>query len=245
MTRLGAKSLAALLLVSVATSAVAAADDDPAIPAASYPMLVPHAQLAEGFVPPGWKLESKLTGDLNGDGRDDVVLVLRGADPRNIIEIGGQKNYDTNPRILAVAFAGTADGYDLVLENHTLISRTTEPSAQDPLDANGVQEGGIEITKRTIKVTLGYFSGIMGRKTYTFRYRDKRFGLIGYDSIDVERFSGAMAQVSVNYLTRKMNLTRGNISSDTDKVTRKTLRPGQLLTMEQIGDGLDFSPSQK
>jgi hypothetical protein len=134
---------------------------EPTIPAASYPALVKHAGSVEGFVPTEWRIEIQKMGDLNGDGRDDVALVLRAMDDGNIIDMreqGGPENFDANPRILMVAFANATGGYDLVLENHTLIARTTEPSAQDPLDANGVQEGGVEIKNGTLRVTLAYFA---------------------------------------------------------------------------------------
>ncbi len=238
----------ALLSFVCAPGPARAVDGEPAIPAASYPALARHAQSVEGFVPMEWRIESKVSGDLNGDGRDDVVLVLRAIDARNVIDMrgrGGPENYDTNPRILAVAFANAAGGYDLALENHTLIARTTEPSAQDPLDANGVQEGGVEIKKGTLQVTLGYFGGNMGHLTYTFRFQGGRFALIGYDSVDVERSKGIIRQVSVNYATRQIKKSFGKISDDINKVTRTTLPPKPLLTMEQIGDGLDFQPSAK
>ncbi len=221
---------------------------EPVIPAASYPALAKHAQSIECFVPKEWRIEIQKMGDLNGDGRDDVVLMLRAADQHNIVDMreqGGPENYDTNPRILMVAFANAAGGYDLALENHTLIARTTEPSAQDPLDPNGVQEGGVEIKNGTLQVTLGYFGGNMGHFTYTFRYEKTDFKLIGYDSVDVERFKGAIEQVSINYLTRRMSRSIGSISDDKDKVTRTALPATPLLTMPKIGDGLDFKAAPR
>ena len=242
-------TIAMVLLSLVYVSGFAAADaGDPVIPAASYPALAQHARSAEDFVPAGWRLESKISGDLNGDGRDDVALVLRGNDPRNVIDMrghGGPENYDTNPRILAVAFANATGGYDLTRENHTLIARTMEPSAQDPLDPNGVQAGGVEIKNGTLQVTLGYFSGNMGHLTYTFRFEKGGFKLIGYDSLDVERFSGTIKQLSANYSTRRVKRSLGKISDDADKVTWMTLPPKPLLTMEQIGDGMDFDAAPK
>jgi hypothetical protein len=226
----------------------AAADDDPVIPPASYPALAQHARAAEDFVPPGWRLERKVSGDLNGDGRDDLVLVLRGNEPRNIIdarERGGPQNFDTNPRILAVAFANTAGGYDLALENHTLIGRTADAFAQDPLDPNGVQAGGVEIKKGALQVTLGYFGGDMGHITYTFRCQKGRFDLIGFDSIDVDRSGGTIDQISINFATRRLKRSLGKISDDADKVSWKTLAARPLLTIEQIGDGLNFKPPAK
>ncbi|HEX3442744.1 MAG TPA: hypothetical protein VHT93_20590 [Pseudolabrys sp.] len=242
-------AIAPLLFSLVCISSAAVADDDgPVVPPVTYPALARHAPTAEAFVPAGWRIESQKSGDLNGDGRADVVLVLRDADPHNVVdarERGGPQNYDTNPRIIVVAFAAAAGGYDLALENHTLVGRTTEPSAQDPLDPNGVQAGGVEIRKGTLQVTLGYFAGNMGRKTYTFRAHNGHFELIGYDSIDVDRSSGTIDQVSANFSTRRMKHSGGKISDDADKVTWTTLPAKPLLTVEQIGDGLDFQPPEK
>jgi hypothetical protein len=220
---------------------------EPAIPPASYPALVKHAMSIEGFVPNEWRIEIQKPGDLNGDSRDDVVLVLRAIDDRNIVDMreqGGPEEFDTNPRILMVAFANAASGYDLALENHTLIARTTEPSAQDPLDPNGVQEGGVEIKNGTLQVTLGYFGGNMGHLTYTFRFEKGGFKLIGYDSVDVERVKGVMSQVSINYATRRMSRSAGSISDDKNKVTWTKLPSKPLLTMQQVGDGMDFQPTK-
>lgn len=216
---------------------------EPVIPPASYPALVKHARSIEGFLPMEWRIEIQKSGDLNGDGREDVALVLRGLDDRNVIDMrvqGGPEEYDTNPRILMVAFANPAGGYDLALENHTLIARTTEPSAQDPLDPNGVQEGGVEIKNGTLKITLGYFGGNMGHFIYTFRFEKTAFKLIGYDSVDVERSKGTMRQVSINYVTRRMSRSAGSISDDKNKVTWTKLPAKPLLTMQQVGDGMDF-----
>jgi len=242
-------AVATFLLSLVCACGSGFAGDDPVIPPpVTYPALVRHASSPEDFVPAGWRLESKISGDLNGDGRDDVVLVLRGNDPRNVIDArgqGGPEKYDTNPRILAVAFANAAGGYDLALENHTLVARTTEPSAQDPLDPDGIQAGGVEIKRGALQVTLGYFGGNMGHMTYTFRFAKGRFGLIGYDSVDVERMSGKMEQLSINYSTRRMKHSVGKISDDSEKVTWTNLPAKPLLTIEQIGDGLEFRPPAK
>jgi hypothetical protein len=242
-------AIAPLLFSLVCISSAAVADEDgPVVPPVTYPALARHASTAEAFVPAGWRIESQKSGDLNGDGRSDVVLVLRDADPHNVVdarERGGPQNYDTNPRIIVVAFAAAAGGYDLALENHTLVGRTAEPSAQDPLDPNGVQAGGVEIRKGTLQLTLGYFAGNMGRKTYTFRAHNGHFELIGYDSIDVDRSSGTIDQVSANFSTRRMKHSGGKISDDADKVTWTTLPAKPLLTVEQIGDGLDFQPPEK
>ncbi len=106
-----------------------------------------------------WRMEFKQSGDLNGDGRDDVVLVLRAIDSRNIIDMreqGGPEDYDTNPRILMVAFANATGGYDLALENHHADRAHDGAVGAGPLDPDGVQAGDVAIKNGTLQVTLGY-----------------------------------------------------------------------------------------
>lgn len=241
------RGFVAALLLLVCAGPVIADDGIPNLPAASYPKLAPHGASVEAFVPVGWRLESKIAGDLNGDGRPDAVLVLRDNDPKKIVDTGRQSmpRFDTNPRILAVVFATTQGGYDLALENHTLIARTTDPWQQDPLDPNGIQEGEVAIKNGTLRVTLGYFAGDMGRITYTFRFQNGRFELIGYDRVNVTRNSGVMTDLSVNYSTRRVERKVGHISNDENKVTRTKLPAKPLLSLPQISDGLAFEPLSK
>ncbi|MCW5693004.1 MAG: hypothetical protein KIT48_11635 [Pseudolabrys sp.] len=235
--------MALLTLLSCRAGAAAEAAGDMVIPPATYPALMSHAPTPEAFVPEGWRMESQVSGDLNADRQADIVLVLRQNAPGNIVDArgrGGPERFDTNPRILAVAVAAAGGGYDLVAENHTLIGRTTEPSQQDPLDPDGVQAGGIEIVRGTLRVTLGYFGGAMGHRTLTFRLRNQQLLLIGYDSIHVERSRGSLDQVSINYLTRRMKRTTGTISSDAETVTHSAVQSRRLLAIDEVGDGLAF-----
>lgn len=230
------KLLAILWLVcSVSGSAGAAEESN--VPPASYPRLSRHAVSVEAYVPQGWRLEMAKFGDLNGDGRPDAVLILRDDDPKKFIETGRQSmpRFDTNPRILAVVFANPGGGYDLALENHSLIGRTVDLWQQDPLE-----EGEVAVKNGALRVTLGYFGGNMGNVTHTFRFQDGRFVQIGYDRVDVTRNSGVMSDLSINFSTRQMVRKKGHISDDKEKVTRTTLPRKPLLAIEQVGDGLTF-----
>ncbi|WP_224082535.1 hypothetical protein [Cupriavidus laharis] len=97
------------------------------IPPVDYPVLPATAKSAEGFVPKGWRLESRSDGDLNNDGRSDLVLVLRQQRASNIVRHDGmgQNPLDTNPRILAVAWSRADGGYALAVQNHALIPATS------------------------------------------------------------------------------------------------------------------------
>ena len=233
-------SAAAILLSSIAAA------QDLTIPEVVYPSLPQQAGTAEGFVPPGWMLEVQASGDLNRDGNADLILVLRQNSPANVIESFegfGEKPFDTNPRILAVAFRdGDSGKFSLQFENHTLIPRRTEPAADDPFD----KDIGIAMVRDGFQVRLNWWMSAGGWETfntiYTFRHKAGRFELIGYDRNTTHRGSGDTASLSINYLTRKAKRTTGHISRDVHKVRWQTLPPRPAPTLESIGDGLSFEP---
>jgi hypothetical protein len=215
-------------------------------PQVHYPKLPIHATAADGFAPPGWRVELTATGDLDGDGIGDLALVLRERDAANVLKSAdaGPPGFDTNPRILAVALGRRGGGYDLAVEDHTLIPRNTEPTIDDYLDG-----GGIAIAHETLRVELHLFASAggwtAGKKIYTFRFRRRRLVLIGYESEMVQRNTGEVTGIGIDYLAGKMKRSTGTIDNDRDKVTWKTVPHRPLLTIDRIGNGIDFDPAAK
>jgi len=231
-----------LPLAVLVAAAPALAQDD--LPPAPIPRLAAEAASPEGFVPRGWKLEVSKTGDLNGDKVPDVAMVLHGQDPKLVLrDYPGQasETFDTNPRILAVAFGKPGGGYRLALQNATLIPRRDNPSMDDPF------EGGLEIARGVLRVKIYLFMSAGGWTTfnadYAFRWQNGRFELIGYDRGEVHRGSGETTDISINFSTGRMSVTKGSIESDTPgKPVWSTYRGKRPVTIEMIGNGLDWQP---
>lgn len=215
------------------------------IPPVDYPALPSRGAAASAFVPSGWRLEQVVEGDLDKDERDDLLLLLRGGNPANIIihDQMGESPFDTNPRILAVAFADGDSGYVLGLENHSLIARREDPVQSDPLS----ELGGIAIERGSIVVRLYLFMSAggadMGTTAFRFRWQDGAFRLIGYDRSTTQRMSGDTEELSINFLTGKAVITTGNIERDDVETAERTPGRKPLLTLEQVGDGLMFDPA--
>lgn len=218
---------------------------DLAIPDVAYPALVKEGAAAGDFVPPGWKLESEKPGDLDKDGQQDLLILLRMQDARNVIknEGLGPDPFDTNPRILAVALGGgPGKPYKLVLENHTLIPRPTVPVLEDVLS----EFGEVAIERGALKVALHMFSSAgswaTSLTTYRFRHGKRGFELIGFDRRTTGRGDGSQEEVSINYLAGKIKIATGSIEDDQLKVTWRKLKKAPLLKIADIGDGLEFEP---
>ncbi len=218
------------------------------IPEVIYPTLTAHAATAQGFVPKGWKLETLLKGDLDGDGRDDLVLVLHQQDPHNVVEHDGlgESPLDTNPRMLAVAFAQPAGGYALVLSNHDLITRRDDPVLDDVFEGSG----GVSIGHGTLQVALHMWAsaGSWGTSmtSYTFRWQHGRFELIGYDLQSYMRNSGDEEGLSINYSTGKVKRWNKPGEADPDAAKAGThwekLASPKRWSLDEIGDGMGFQP---
>ncbi|HZB61169.1 MAG TPA: hypothetical protein VE423_00730 [Microvirga sp.] len=224
--------------------AAGALAQDPVIPDVTYPSLPKQASSAAGFVPRGWVLEAQASGDLNRDAIPDLALVLRQNDPKNIVKNPGlgENPFDTNPRILAVAFRnGPAGDFVLQLENRTLIPRRTDPVMADPF------EDGLAIDRGNLRVNLNLWLSAggwdMSGMSHTLQYRNGRLELIGYDRSTTNRRSLDTTDVSVNYLSGKMKISTGNSNSDKPaKAIWKTLPRRAPLTIDEIGNGLEFEP---
>lgn len=231
-----------LLLVFLSLTTGVHASPEDLVPPVAFPAIPAHAQTRAGFVPDGWIVEKESQGDLNGDGVPDWMLVLHMNDPKNVVENSGfgVSELDTNPRMLVVAFADkAASRYSAALVDHNLIPRHTNPVMDDPLE-------DVTIVKGTLQVSLVSFmsagSWYTSQTRFTFRYQYGCFKLIGYDRTETKRNTGETSAVSVNFLTRKVKTTEGNIEDDREKVSWKTLPAPDLLCLDAIGDGLDFSP---
>ena len=225
-------------------AATAPAKIDDELPPVPIPSLPSRAPDAAGFVPPGWGLEATAKGDLNGDGAPDLALVLKAKDPSAVIpnESGlcGEE-LDTNPRILAAALA-EGGAYRLAAYDSEIISRRDNPCAVDHFSA----EESLEVSRGVLTLSLERFMSAggwsMSRTGFTFRWQQDALRLIGYDFSNVQRNTGEMSTLSINYLTGRVKTTTGNIAEDSDRVRWTRLHARRLLAMEEVGDGLTFDP---
>jgi hypothetical protein len=194
-------------------------------------------------------------GALVGDDRAAVALILRAI---NSAYIEKGRNVDTNPRILAVAFANPDGSYELMLQNHTLIPR---PLAETDFDyelgdgIKGHEQRGVSFKRGTLRINInenmyvGPNAGI--NRTYTFRFRNGHFELIGYDSTRIGVRDWEVVQ-SYNFLGRRKSSSNGEGCVGRFEAVQKYCRfktvwtdlpPAPLLKIGEIGSGLEFTPA--
>jgi hypothetical protein len=158
------------------------------------------------FIPTGYCIYDKTYGDLNKDGIADCILTIKKIDIANIIvdESGGK--LDRNRRGIIILLK-QAEGYTLATKNYDCFSSENE-------------EGGIyfapelSVEAKKGNLFIEYHHGRYGYWSYTFRWNQTDFELIGYD---VSENSGPVVnrQISMNFLSKK-KLVRKNVNENAE-----------------------------
>ena len=156
---------------------------------------------------PAWKTVQQASGDLNGDGRADKVIIEQQQDPRKIIknESLGAPKLNLNPRRLTVLLAG-ANSFQPAARATWLPSEHSRdtPCLEDPL-------GDITIKNQVLTLNLGYWLSCgsygVSHNAYKYRLQHGAFILIGADSSSYMRNGGYGTAISINFPARKIKAT--------------------------------------
>jgi hypothetical protein len=158
------------------------------------------------FLPKGYVLLEQIKGDLNKDGRDDCVLLIKGTDKSKFVTDDYRGLLDRNRRGIVVVFHKKG-GYELVLKNYSCFSSENEDGG-----VYYAPELSLAIKKGNLYVS--YAHGRYGYWDYTFRYQHSDFELIGYDNSD-NNGPIVNSETSINFSTRK-KIVKENTNDDAE-----------------------------
>jgi hypothetical protein len=183
-------------------------------------------------LPKGYVIFEKINGDLNKDGIEDCVLVIKGTDTSKVVTDEYRGKLDRNRRGIIVLF-DKKDHYELAVKNYDCFSSENEDG--------GVYfppELTIEIKKGNLFINYGH--GRYGYWQYTFRHQNSDFELIGYDESS-DRGPVVDSKTSINFLTkkkqRKVNTNENAEGGDEAfKETWKSINVKRLIKLSEIKD---------
>ena len=118
---------------------------------AETPEIPQQAHRDIDFVPWGWDLFDKVQGDLNGDGREDSILVIQANDPNKRIENPdgfGVDRYDENQRILLFILSGDDGFLRLAGRDDWVIPDHNSPTMDDPYAGIVINDDKASLTIR-------------------------------------------------------------------------------------------------
>ncbi len=176
-----------------------------------------------------------MKSDLNGDGLDDLVLLVK-----DTSSAGFQRDQwdndivDKNRRGLAI-FLNTESGYQKILENRFIFASENE-------DGGVYFPPELSIGLKKNILNIHYDHGRYGSWTYTFRYDQKGdFDLIGYDNAS-NYGPIALKITSINFLTGKKKILTNPDENNEDwdiknfKETWENLPKSKIIKLSEIKD---------
>jgi hypothetical protein len=184
------------------------------------------------FIPKGYAEFEKYFGDLNKDGWDDCVLIIKKTDTANIVTNRFDKKVDRNRRGIVVLFK-KEKGYELADKNYSCFSSENE-------DGGVYFPPELWIKIENEKLYIHYGHGRYGYWEYTFRYQNSNFELIGYDSSS-NNGPVTNTETSINFLTKKKLIkehTNENVEDgdETLKETWNKIKIENLIKLSEIKD---------
>lgn len=186
------------------------------------------------FVPRGFVISEKITGDLNRDGLTDCVLLIKGTDKKKIVMNENSEKVDRNRRGIIILL-NKNNHFELTTKNYNCFSSDNEDGG-----VYFAPELDIEIIKGNLSINYGH--GRYGFCRYTFRLQNSDFELIGYDSSDN---SGPVVnrETSINFLSKKKKVrenTNQNASEEGDEVFMETWTKVQADKLIKLSEIIDF-----
>lgn len=157
-----------------------------------------NGKSAEDIIPEKWEIMSSATGDLNGDGIDDIAFFTRKEFKNSTPD---EYKLNSNSIVLAI-YWGNNNGDFTQYKIYDGLVPPEEPCGVTYENLN------VEITEKRVliyHVNIFLSCGSWTNPNYSvkYRYQDGAFYKIGYDSDEFHRASGDASNVSINYLTGK------------------------------------------
>lgn len=193
----------------------------------------------EDFIPEGYVLykeegQEKIKGDLNKDGLEDLVLIIKKTGKEGYGENQFGKVVDKNRRGIIVLF-NKGNHYQLALKNYDCFTSENE-------DGGVYYAPELNIEIKNGNLLINYLHGRYGYWSYTFRHQNNDFELIGYDASH-NRGPMVESDISINFLTKKLikneNINE-NAQNESEVVFKQTKQNIKLKELTRLSEIIDF-----
>ena len=160
----------------------------------------------KAYIPAKYVLFEAIQGDLNKDGIQDLVLIVKATDPTQWVNDEYRGKLDRNRRGMIVLLADKGK-YKPILSNLSCFSSENEEGG-----VYFAPELWVSVEKGLLNVHYGH--GRYGYWNYSFRLHNQDLRLIGYDDSS-NHGPYVESETSINFLTNK-KVIRKNLNEDPD-----------------------------
>lgn len=183
----------------------------------TYPKLPKSGMEIHHLIPDGWQVLSQASGDLNGDGHEDLAFALQSPVKETIQYTDDFENDTivTSPRILGIYFGKRNRKFKKVLQSNTFIINRNTPTMDEPFKGLKILTDG--------EFQILFFIWPCRKCTswsehlYSFTYKNKAFELVGYNENIVQRVSADDIAYNIDFENKTMHISTSTINDETDE----------------------------
>lgn len=170
----------------------------------------------------GLQAQDKAEGDLNKDGISDLVEIVKTEGQQPVLNI----------------YFGTADGRQQLWRSYKEVIPVSEVEGQ-------ILDVAMMITpKGVLRFDIDSFMSMGGYgnygSSYSFRFQNGDFFLIGKDTRSMMRNTGDMETISENYLTWKRQLVKDNAFAESDVPKKEKWTRLKKVPLQKLGFTLEY-----
>lgn len=189
------------------------------------------------FVPKGYKTIDKIYGDLNADGLQDCVLIIKGTDPTQEVINRFGKKVDRNRRGIVV-LVKDKDAYQVATKNYSCFISENE-------DGGVYYAPQLEIAINQGLLNVVFEHGRYGHWEYSFKYQNSSLQLIAYQETRGGAIIEHITTIDFNSKIRvdSMNTNQEGGKNAVFEDHEKAIRIDRLLNFSDIDafEDLDMS----
>ncbi|KAA2218821.1 hypothetical protein [Maribacter flavus] len=184
---------------------------------ATYPKLPKSVMEIHDLIPDSWQILSQVSGDLNGDGYEDLAFAIQ-SPVKETIQYTDDSESDTivtSPRILGIYFGKRNGKFKKKLQSNTFIINRNTPVMDEPFK-------GLEILPDGEFQILFFIwpcreCTSWSEHLYSFRYQNKAFELVGYNENIAQRVSADDIAYNIDFENKTMHISTSTINDETDE----------------------------
>jgi len=189
------------------------------------------------FIPDGYIIIEEIYGDLNKDGMEDCVLIVKATDKENIIQDEYRGEQDRNRRGLIILLNKNGVYVEAVKNIGCFSSENEDGGVYFAPDLS------VNISKGNLYIS--YDHGRYGGWKYTFRNQNSDFELIGYDASE-KRGPVVLNETSINFLTKKKIVRQNTLENEEEdyEVFSEEVTKINISNLKKLSEIKDFDTLQ-
>lgn len=207
------------------------------------PELRAKGRSMQNIIPTHWKILSKASGDLNGDGNEDIVFAIESPIEKKYVYRDGSDS-DTlhiNPRVLGIYFGKRHGKFKKELQSNTFIINRNKPNMDEPFKGLQILPNGdlqIDFYIWPCRECTSWSS-----HEYIFRFQNKTFELVGYEESIENRVSNEGTSYSIDFENRTLKIITETRNEDDEREYKETLQKFELdhiKTIQSLGKPFEW-----